>query len=330
MTLIDASPVLRRVVTVTTVALLFLLVTAGLPVLVVTAFVVDRFRARRRGTSPVALRLLLFLWLYLLGELWALVALGGVGLMPRRRRVDLTFRLQERWAGWNYHAMRSLFRLSIHAEGLDQIPPAPILLLSRHASMVDTLLPSRFVVREHGIRLRYVVKRELLLDPVIDIGGNRLPNHFVDRGGASDREMAAVRALATDMGPGQGILIYSEGTRFSEEKRRRYVKPWVGRGGVVGEMASRFENVLPPRPGGTLALIESTVADVVVLAHRGLEGFARVADIWSGGLVGTRVDVRFWRIPRTQIPEARGERVEWLFRVWADVDAWVREKRFAE
>ena len=35
------------------------------------------------------------------------------------------------------------------------MPPGPILLLSRHASMIDTMLPARYVVKPHGIKLRY-------------------------------------------------------------------------------------------------------------------------------------------------------------------------------
>ena len=71
-----------------------------------------------------------------------------------------------------------------------EIPPAPILVVSRHASLIDTLLPGRYVTQPFGIRLRYVLKSELLVDPALDIAGNRLPNVFVDRGGDTDRELA--------------------------------------------------------------------------------------------------------------------------------------------
>lgn len=325
------SALLRRTVTVTAVVVLFAGVNAAMPLLLIAAGAVDLYRLARRLRRPVALRLVAFLWLYLLGELWALIALAAVAPLPRAASREATFALQQAWAAWNFNSMRALLGLEVVVEGSDQVPPAPIILLARHASMVDTLLPARYVVREHGIRLRYILKRELLFDPVIDIGGNRLPNHFVDRGsGGSEREIAAIKALAAGLEPDQGMLIYPEGTRFSEEKRDRYLAPLAGRGGVVGEVASRLERVLPPRPGGTLALLEATGADVVVLAHRGLEGFASIRDIWSGGLVGARVDLRLWRIPRSEIPAERRARIEWLFRVWADVDAWVAEKRLVE
>jgi 1-acyl-sn-glycerol-3-phosphate acyltransferase len=186
-----------------------------------------------------------------------------------------------------------------------------------------------FVTREHGIRLRYVLKRELLVDPALDVAGNRLPNHFVDRGPAgTEAETAAIRSLAQGMTPAEGVMIYPEGTRYSEEKRLRYTAPLVRKGGVIAELASGLERVLPPRPGGTLALLDATTADVVVLAHRGLEGFARVKDIWAGGLVGSRVELKFWRVERVDVPGNRSDRVHWLFRLWNEIDDWVGEKRY--
>jgi 1-acyl-sn-glycerol-3-phosphate acyltransferase len=56
----------------------------------------------------------------------------------------------------------------------------------------------------------------------LDIVGNRLANCFVRRNsGDSDREIAAVQRLMEDLGPNDGVLIYPEGTRFTEAKRRR-------------------------------------------------------------------------------------------------------------
>ncbi len=321
--LID-NTILRRLITIPASLAMFAVLSVGLPLVITTALVVDAVRAALFRKPAMASRLTVFLWLYLLGEMWALVALAGAGLLGGRRSVDITFRLQSAWVAWTFAAMRLAFDLSFRVEGLEQVPPAPILVLARHASLVDTMLPGRYIGREHGIRLRYILKKELLVDPALDIGGNRLPNHFVDRGsGDSESETAAIRALAEGMADSEGMMIYPEGTRYSDEKRQRYVAPLIRKGGSIGEIASGYERVLPPRPGGTLAILEATAADVVVLAHRGLEGFARVKDMWSGGLVGSQIDVRFWRVPRRDIPEGGAERVEWLYRLWSDIDSWV-------
>ena len=58
-----------------------------------------------------------------------------------------------------------------------------------------------FYAIPHQVRLRYVLKRELLLDPCLDIVGNRLPNCFVARSGADaqadiDKVADARRATA--------------------------------------------------------------------------------------------------------------------------------------
>ena len=74
-------------------------------------------------------------------------------------------------------------------------------MLIRHASIVDNLLPAELVARPHGIRLRYVLKRELLADPCLDIAGRRLPNYFVRRGTGEAQELERVRALGHGLGP---------------------------------------------------------------------------------------------------------------------------------
>jgi 1-acyl-sn-glycerol-3-phosphate acyltransferase len=325
------SAIVRRLVTISSVILMLLVTTIALPALILLAGLVDLGRGIARRKPAMATRMIVFLWAYLLGETWALLTILVIWPQSPDRRVAATFRLQERWAAWNFSVMCWIFGLTVNATGLETIAPAPILVLARHASLVDTMLPARFVVREHGIHLRYILKKELLLDPVIDIGGNWLPNHFVDRGSAGlDTELAAIRDLAAGMTDAQGMLIYPEGTRYTEEKRRRYVAQLARKGGIFGEVAAGYRRVLPPRPAGTLALLESTVADVVVLAHRGLEGFARVKDIWDGGLVGSTIDVHFWRVDRETVPVDRAERIEWLYRIWSDVDSWVTQANFAQ
>lgn len=312
----------RRLITIPVVYLLLALSTLLLPVLLPLAALVDAVRWLRDRTPAMALRMSAFAWIYLLGEAWAILALAFIGVFPEDRAISMTYGAQKAWLDWNFEALRLTFDLQFASEGSEAIPPGPILLLSRHASMIDTMLPGRYVVKPHGIKLRYVLKKELLIDPALDMGGNRLPNHFLDRKSAGSAEFAALRELASDLAPDEGVLIYPEGTRYGEEKRIRYVERWRRRGGRIGEIASGFKRVLPPRPGGTLALLEASLADVVVLAHRGLEGFARVADMWAGGLVGNRVELRFWRVPRSDIPGDNESRVEWLFGLWSEVDAW--------
>jgi hypothetical protein len=86
--------------------------------------------------------------------------------------------------------------------------------------------------------------------------------------------------------------------------------------------------VLPPRPGGTLGLLEAApAADVVVCAHTGFEGAASLAEIWKGALVDQTIRVEFRRIPRNGIPVGRDARIAWLFEEWQRVDAWIESQQ---
>ena len=318
------NALLRRLVTVTSLYLGFVLITALLPLIFLFSLLVDVARRLLSGKPFMATRMLAFGWLYALGEVWGLLILGVTALLPGARAVQATYRLQDRWAAWNFRAVRFIFGLDFIADGQESIAPGPVILISRHVSLIDTLLPSWFVTRQVGLTVRYVLKKELLLDPALDVAGNRLPNHFVDRGAVdNERDLEAIRGLGSNLAEDEAVLIYPEGTRFSKQKRDRYLARFARRTGRVAEIASGLKNVLPPRPGGTLALLEGSSADVVVLAHRGLEGFAQVRDMWKGGIVGSRIDLSFRRITRSEIPEGRSERVTWLFEIWREIDDWV-------
>ena len=284
------STILRRLRTVPLFLLLFVVTTVALPFLLAAAVVVDAVRWLVRRRPWMATRLALFLWVYLAAEALAIVALGlAWAVPPRSRLVERTYRLQALWAALLFGAARLLFSLRFDVEGADAVAPGPIVVLMRHASIVDNLLPALFVAAPHGLRLRYVLKRELLSDPAIDIAGGRLPNCFVRRGADdAEAEIARVRALAAGLGPREGVLIYPEGTRFTAAKRARAIERQP--------RAAELRNVLPPRPGGTLAVLD-TGADVVVCAHHGLDGFASIGDLWRGGLVRQTVRIRFTRFP---------------------------------
>jgi hypothetical protein len=83
--------------------------------------------------------------------------------------------------------------------------------------------------------------------------------------------------------------------------------------------------VLPPRPGGPLALLDvEPAADVVIAAHVGLDGFSHIRNILEGGLIGGTIRVRFERFPAASIPSDPEARIAWLYDRWADVDEWIR------
>jgi 1-acyl-sn-glycerol-3-phosphate acyltransferase len=329
-----AETVLRRLRTIPPLVLGLVLVTALLPALLVVGLLTDVVRRIGYGVPPTAVRLALFLWVYLAAEVAGLAALATlwVASLGGRRRAwleDATWRLQQRWAGSLLGAARLLFGLRLEVAGGDVVAPGPVIVLIRHASIVDTLLPANLVARPHGIRLRYVLKRELLADPCLDVAGRRLPNYFVRRGTGEAQEVERVRALADRLGEDDGVAIYPEGTRFTAERRDRAIARIRARDTGLAARAERLRHLLPPRLGGVRALLDGAPgADVVVIAHHGLDGLRLISDIWRGGLVGLEIQVRITRVPRAIVPETDAARADWLYDLWQDVDDWL-EQRFA-
>jgi len=322
----------RRLVTIPGFVLAWAAWLVAAPVWLPVTCLVDL--VRRRGS--VALRSALFLAVFLTCEVIGIAASGGAWLWRRLGRLDderwrdLHFRLECWWGSTLFHAVVRLFSLRVEVEGDDRLARGPYLLLMRHASSGDTLLAPSLVSRPHDLRLRYVLKRELLWDPCLDIVGNRLPNVFVDRHATdSEGEVRRVQELARDLGPRDGVLIYPEGTRFSQSKLRRVLQRFEEQGDTrMLEHARSLSCVLPPRIGGTLGLLEAAPdSDVVVCAHTGFEGAASLSEIWRGALLRQVIRVRFERIPRGEIPTGREARTAWILAQWQRVDRWVAAQR---
>jgi 1-acyl-sn-glycerol-3-phosphate acyltransferase len=175
--------------------------------------------------------------------------------------------------------------------------------------------------------LRFVIKRELQALPSIDIAGRWVPTSFVRRASKDpEAEIAVLRQLATTFGEdtSEGILIYPEGTRHTAEKLVRAQAMIEERQPEIAPYAKKLRHVLPPRLGGPLALLdEAAGTDVVFCAHVGFDGYERVSDIWSGGLVGKTIRVKFWRCPAADVPAGRDARIAWLYGQWQAVDDWI-------
>ena len=307
------------------------------PLLLPVVALADAVRWLVRRRHWMGVRLYSFGFVYLTAEVGGLVALGMAWLAAgfgrySRPLLNWTFAVQQSWAGTLMAAVRGIFGMRFEVTGSDVVTPGPILLLARHASIVDNLLPAALVSKPHGIRLRYVLKRELLSDPCLDVAGNRLPNYFVERGSDNtEGELRAIGDLGAGLGPHDGVLIYPEGSRFTREKRARALDKLREGDPVIYSRAQNLRHVLPPRLGGPLALLEATSpADVIVLTHHGLDGFAQLRDIWAGGMVNTTVLVEFWRVPRRDLPAERADQINWLYDVWDRIDGWIDQKNRAD
>ncbi len=124
-------------------------------------------------------------------------------------------------------------------------------------------------------------------------------------------------------------MIFPEGGNFTPERRQRAIDRLRSLG--LERMARRAEamtNVLAPRPGGLVAALDAAPgADVMMVAHTGLDHLAGVGDLWRELPTDKQIIMRWWRVPRAEIPEGREERIEWLYGWWASIDDWVEQNR---
>ena len=311
----------------------------SLPVLVVVAVIVSIWLPGRW----YALRLLAFGLVYLAmevaglaiaGVLWVVSGFGrrlgtpafrSAHYVVLRRVLDVLMRSAQR-----------LFALELVTDGTswspldDGVPGSEnaMVVLCRHAGPGDSfLLVHRLMNRDHLRRPRVVLKDALQLDPLIDVYLNRLPSSFVTPG-AHDSE-AAIADLARDMGDEDALLIFPEGANFTPKRRFRAIERLRQRGlGKATRRAEAMRNVLPPRPGGvTAALRAAPHADVVFVAHTGLEHLSTVRDIWRGLPVDKTLRLRWWFVPAAEVPSDDAELTDWLYRWWEDIDSWIETNR---
>ncbi|HEU4429578.1 MAG TPA: 1-acyl-sn-glycerol-3-phosphate acyltransferase [Myxococcota bacterium] len=308
----------------------------GLPIWLALGALADLASGGSKRRWPIVRSVCLALgyafWTCLAVASWAGIALASLGL-PRQRYLRRLFRLQQFWARGLFTTAQRALSLRVHVEEGFVPDEQPILLFVRHASLVDVLLPAVFVSGPHDVLLRYVMKREVLFDPAIDLVGQRLENAFVSRGkGSADREELAIRSLASGLGGREGVIVFPEGTRFSEAKRSEALAR-IRESGDAARLAraEQLKHVLPPRSRGPLAVLDAAKsADVIFLAHRGFDGAVGALDLLRGRLIGRAVELKTWRVPRAQVPAEREACLAWLDAEWARVDAWIARRIAAE
>ena len=320
----------RRARTVLIELFVFVVLTALAPLLCPLAALVDASRWVIRRRHWVCIRVLATVWWFVAVELWALAAMERrlTSLIHRdvatkRERIML---LRQRWLITHWKGLRAIWGMRVEIDGLASAAGSPVVMLIRHASQIDTLLPDGIVGRVHGTKFRYVLKRELLNLATIDIGRSWVPTVFVRRGvGEAALSLERIRMLATDLPADQGVVIYPEGTLFSPSRLERAQRRTAERYPHLVGLSQRFVHVLPPQPDGALTLLRSAPsADVLICVHAGLEAFESPRRMWHGELVHAKVAVRFTRIAASDVPRDDEDALtQWLFERWLEVDEWV-------
>ncbi|HSM92358.1 MAG TPA: 1-acyl-sn-glycerol-3-phosphate acyltransferase [Anaeromyxobacteraceae bacterium] len=316
---------LRRSLTLPAFFLALAAWVALLPILLPLALARDLVLRRRLAATRFVGAVLA----YLAFEGFGVGAVLGL-LLARRATLDNLYALEAGWADALLRTVLRLFGMGLQVEGLDALAPGPVLLLGNHVSVADALLPAAIASARRGLRLRYVAKRELLWDPAVDLGCHILPNVFVRRGALDTAgDLARVQSLLDGLGPSDAVVLFPEGTRFTEAKRAAVLAKRAAEGPREHlDRDRRLRSLLPPHLGGLLALLDRGAGvDVVVMGHTGLEGLVKITDLWDGRLLGRTLRVAFWRVPASTIPAGREARIDWIYSQWDRLDVWVSTHR---
>jgi 1-acyl-sn-glycerol-3-phosphate acyltransferase len=208
----------------------------------------------------------------------------------------------------------------------------PVVVLSRHAGPGDSLLLVRQLLSVYGRRPRVVMKATMQLDPSLDVVGNRLPNVFVRHsraGGGIFSEQ--IERLASGLDQLGALVIFPEGENWTPGRWRRGIRRLEERGdGDLAARARDMPNLLPPRASGALAAIAACpAADVIFVAHAGLDRIVTVGDVWRNLRVDQTIRARWWRVPADEVPRSADHeaQVRWLYDWWQRIDAWISQNR---
>jgi 1-acyl-sn-glycerol-3-phosphate acyltransferase len=313
----------RRLLSISAFGLLTALALVLLPIVLPLALIRDSIVRSRLAW----VRCCLLLSWYMVCESWGVLASFGLWLarpvIGREPFVHAVVLLQRAWTAALTRGIMTLFSMRLEVEGGQSVERGPLILLVRHASVADTVLPMWIVAGPHRYAPRYVLKQELRWDPCLDIVGHWIPNAFVRRGDGHS-EIERIARLGEGLGRDDLVVLFPEGTRFSPRARERRLAELRQRHDALLEQAERLRYCLPPRSGGALGLLRRAPGvDVAILAHVGLDSLRTMADIFDGALIERCIRVRMWRVAAAEIPDDDAGRRRWLFAQWAAIDDWI-------
>jgi len=333
---------IRRLLLVPLVVVIACALAALTPAVALLTAAFNLISRRTRPERPRRSRLLRVTWLGLAwsaGEtaaltvslcLWIVSGFGGrLDTEPYQAR---QYAVMKWFLDLIYRAARRACGLSVTVTG----PPAtgplgdrPLIVLSRHAGPGDSLLLIHYLLSVCERRPRVVMKATLQLDPSMDILANRVPNAFLHRAGSHhvSHHVDQIRRLAVSLDGGSALAIFPEGGNWTPHRWRRAIDR-LRRGGRpdLAERAAAMPNVLPPHASGALAAIEACpAADVIFVAHTGLDRLVSVRDVWRGLRADMEIRARWWRVPAANVPRSAGHdaQVSWLYDWWQRIDAWI-------
>ena len=258
--------------------------------------------------------------------IWVLVllVLGTAKLLlpPLRARIDRQLAFIYRAAvrindGW----LRGVMGISWDCPEIGVAPDEICIVLSNHSSWSDILVLQSVISRE-GPLLKFVSKRELIFIPIFGVifwafdfpALRRTAKGNVDEQTRRRLDAEALDAACESVRRHPAaMMVFAEGTRFTEAKREAQSSP--------------YRTLLVPRVGGIASIRAALSQNADALLDVTL-GYPEGATFWQflSGRVKT-VEVEVDRIPLEAVPDSREALIPWLSERWQRKDARIEAVR---
>ena len=164
--------------------------------------------------SVLFLRSALFLLLIVVATVvWAIACFGFL-LLPYRQR----YYMITRWNVFVSLAARAVCGIRWEIKGLENLPDAPVILLSKHQSAWETIFYCWLMPRP----LIFVLKKELLYIPFFGWGLAMMRMIAIDRSKGRDAMAQVIQSGRRRLNDGQWVIMFPEGTRTPAGAQGKY------------------------------------------------------------------------------------------------------------
>ncbi len=145
--------------------------------------------------------------------IWAIACFGFL-LLPYRQR----YWMITRWNVFVTLAARHVCGIRWQVKGLEHLPDAPVILLSKHQSAWETIFYCWLMPRP----LIFVFKKELLYIPFFGWGLGMMRMIAIDRSKGRDAMAQVIQAGRQRLSDGQWVIMFPEGTRTPVGQQGKY------------------------------------------------------------------------------------------------------------
>ncbi len=175
---------------------------------------ISKAAASETGKPGSLLRSILFALLIVIATVVWAIACFGFMLLPYRQR----YYMITRWNVFITLAARYVCGIEYEVRGMDNLPDAPVILLSKHQSAWETIFYCWLMPRP----LIFVFKKSLLYIPFFGWGLAMLRMIAIDRSKGRDAMAQVIATGKQRLDDGQWVIMFPEGTRTPVGSQGKY------------------------------------------------------------------------------------------------------------